>query len=124
MKKTIKQYMCYCGFIFVLAGTIIFGCRCSTSKSASNPLAGWHFEDQNPNQAIEKDYRDYIQNLSPEERKYVGIIHFLKDETGQHAVSIEVFENKRNASWQHALIYDKQDKRIKVIKYGYRKYES
>ena len=67
------------------------------------------------------DYQDYIQKVHP--KKVVGDVSFFEDGTGQHAVSIEIFKNG-NASLLYALIYDKESKRIKVIKYGYRKYQS
>jgi len=89
-------------------------------------LAGWKVllgqNGENLDKAIKPDYQDYIQKVHPKED--VGSIFLLEDGTGQHAVSIEIFIKGENASWQYALIYDKDDKRIKVIKYGYRRYES
>ena len=111
-------------FSFLL---VIFLCGfgCSSSKPTPDPLAGWQKAyGEDPDQAIEKDVQDYIQNLPPKQKGYIGTQFFYKDGNGQHAVSIEIFEGNKNASWQHLLIYDKEDKRIKVIRYGHIKYQS
>ena len=86
---------------------------------------GWHFcFSQDPNKldkAIAANYQDYIQKLPSEERNYVGTIHLFEDGAGRHAVKIEIGLN--GTWWEHVLIYDKNNKRIKTIKYssgGYR----
>jgi hypothetical protein len=97
-------------FLMVAAMFILgFGCK------TPDPLAGFHPASKNPDQIIEKDYQDYIHKFSPEERKYTGPISFFEDGTGQHAVVIEVDLN--GTAWNHVLFYDKDNKRIKVIKY-------
>ena len=123
MKTIIKYAICF-GLILILCAAAIWGWWYSTSKPTPDPLARWHFSLQNPDQVIEKDYHDYIQNLPPNQKGYVDTTHFFEDGTGQHAIRIEVFEGNKNASWQHVLIYDKDDKRIKVIRYYYGKYQS
>jgi hypothetical protein len=94
--------------------------------SITNPLAGWHFcfsQDPNKlNKAITVDYQDYIQTLPPKERQFVqGGISLFEDGTGRHAVKIEI---PYYGVWrEHVLIYDKDNKRIKVTTYsggGYR----
>ena len=90
--------------------------------SHTNPIPGWQIAfKEEPNQAIEKDYQGYIHTLSPEEQKFAGPIFYFRDGTGQHAIRITIGIN--GTSWQHVLIYDKDDKRIRVVKYtsgGYR----
>ena len=54
---------------------------------------------------------------------YAGPIQFFEDGMGQHAVEFEAFEHKKNASWHYVLIYDKQNKRINIIKYDYARYQ-
>jgi hypothetical protein len=109
-------------FCILLAASICWS-GCEVFASHTNPIAGWKVDlDHDPDQAIEKDYHDYIQKLPPEERKYAGGgIQFLGDGMGQHAITIPIGLN--GTWWNHVLIYDKDDKRIKVIKYvsgGYR----
>jgi len=90
----------------------------------SDPLAGWKL-DSDPysgDQAIEKDYHDYIQQLPTEERKYAGPVSRFEDGTGQHAVLITIAQN--GTDWAHVLFYDKKDKRIKVMKYVMGHYRS
>jgi hypothetical protein len=106
----------------ITAIVLISGCDAPAPKSTPNPLAGWNFETRNPNQTIEKDFRDYIQTLPPEEKKYVGTIHFLSDGTGQHAINIEIGID--GTWWEHVLIYDKSDKQIKSMKYPNGHYSS
>jgi hypothetical protein len=91
-------------------------------KPTPDPLAGFKIDfNHDPNQIIEKDYQDYIQKLSPEERNSAGYTQYFEDGTGQHAIKITRGIN--GTVWEHVLIYDKNDKRIKTIKYtsgGYR----
>jgi len=74
------------------------------------------------NKAITGDYKAYVQTLSPEERKYLSTILFYEDGTGQHAVRITIGLN--GTVWRHVLIYDRNDKRIKTIKYASGDYHS
>ncbi len=94
------------------------------SKPPSDPLAGWQPADYiaQPNETIVRDYQDYIQKLPSEERKYAGLIQFFKDGTGQHAIKIIV--PLKRTEWDHILIYDKDNNRIKVIKYASGNYRS
>ena len=87
-----------------------------------NPLAGWKVYFHEPDQTITNDYRDYIQKLPPKERKYAGGIQYFEDGTGELAIKIEIPLN--GTSWQHVLIYDKNNKRIKTIKYSSGSYRS
>jgi hypothetical protein len=103
-----------------------FGCNKSNlSKPTPDPLAGFHFSSLNnldSDKTITGDYKDYIQTLSPEEKKYAGPIEFFEDGTGQHAVMIMIGIN--GTVWRHYLIYDKDNKRIKTIKYASGDYHS
>jgi hypothetical protein len=99
--------------VFIITFALGFGCNSSNQKP--NPLAGWQIDFKPPAPAIEKDSKDYMEKLPPEEKKYAGWGNNYKDGTGQHAVVIEI-DLKPNA-WYHVLIYDKDDKRLKVIKY-------
>lgn len=70
------------------------------------------------------DYQNYIQKLPPNESSFITkfYIKFFEDGTGQHAVEISI---PLNGTWRkHVLIYDKDDKRIKVIKYAGGEYRS
>jgi len=115
MKKLIKQSLNYFGIIILVAATIIFGCRCTTAKP--DPLAGFHADFETLNQSIVNDYQNYINNLSPEEKKYLGPFpaSFFEDGNEQHAVKIRI--GMDNIVWEHVLIYNKDNARIKTIKY-------
>jgi len=113
---TTRQALSYCGIILLLAATIIFGCRCSTSKPTPDPLAGWQFDSSEEPGQIVSDYQNYIQQLPEQERRVATVDYYLKDGTGQHAIKITTGVDKRN--WRHILIYDKNNRRIKVIKYA------
>ncbi|HEY3931536.1 MAG TPA: hypothetical protein VGM58_04120 [Verrucomicrobiae bacterium] len=109
-----------------LLAMFLCGFGCSSSKLTSptpDPLAGWQVDQKGePNQAIVNDYQNYIHTLSLEEQKYAGPIFFYKDGTGQYAVEIQIGLN--GTSWVHVLIYDKDNKRIKAIKYSSGDYHS
>jgi hypothetical protein len=99
--------------------SLVWAVGCATP----NPLAGWKPASANPDQAIVNDYQNYIQKLPPEERKYAGgAIEIFEDGTGQHAIMIPIGLN--GTVWRHVLIYDKDDKRIKTIKYASGNYGS
>jgi hypothetical protein len=100
----------------MLMAMFLFGFGCNSSNPAPDALAGWHKDYGKIDQSIVNDYQNYIQHLSPEERRSVGLIHSYEDGTGQHAVEIIIGINGRY--WRHILIYDKDDKRIKTIKYA------
>ena len=127
MKMRIKNTIGYLLFAGILSAMMISGCSCSTSKPTPDPLAGFHWSslvNLDNNKIINDDYHDYINKLPAEQKGIVGDISFLEDGTGQHAVCIQIFEQNKNASWQHVLIYDKENRRIKAIRCGYRRYQS
>jgi hypothetical protein len=111
-------------FIFcILLAAFVCAAGCSVPKPVPDPVAGWQkVYNHDPDPTIVKDYQDYIQKLPPEEKKYVGVIDWFEDGTGQHAVKIEIGLN--GISWVHVLIYDKDNKRIKAIKYSSGSYRS
>jgi hypothetical protein len=82
----------------------------------TNPVAGWQVDFKSePSQAVQKDAQDYISKLPGMEKNWTGPQSWLTDGKGQHALVIPVAVN--GTDWGHVLIYDKNDKRIKVIKY-------
>ena len=102
----------------MLVTMLLMGFGCNTSKPTPDPLTGFHFSSLNnldSNKTITDDYKDYIQKLPPEEKIFATLDYYFEDGTGQHAVLITVGLNGTN--WRHVLIYDKNDKRIKTIKY-------
>jgi hypothetical protein len=117
MKMRIKNTTGYFLFAVALCMMMISGCSLFYPKPTHDPLTGFHagdFRTLDANKAITDDYKDYIQILSPEERER-GSIFFYEDGTGQHAVEIKYGLNGN--CWEHILIYDKDNKRIKAIKY-------
>jgi hypothetical protein len=101
----------------MLMAMFVLGFGCVT-----NPLEGWHFSNLDPNKVIAADYLDYIQKLPSSERKYAYYAHSFEDGTGKYAVQIEIPLN--GTWWEHVLIYDKDNKRIKTIKYSNGHYAS
>ena len=111
-------------FSFLLV-MFLCGFGCSSSKPTPDPLAGFHIDALHAldsNKAITDDSQDYIKKLSLKNGDFVGAVEFLEDGTGQHAVDIAVGASGR--WWRHILIYDKADKRIKVIVYKTGGYQS
>jgi len=84
-----------------------------------NPIAGWKFcYSDNPirsNRAILDDYKEYISTLSQKQQESIGSIDIYEDMAGQHAVRIIIPLDGTYLA--HILIYDKNNKRIEVIKY-------
>lgn len=120
MKTLIKNPVSYFGII-ILATVFLCGFGCSTSKPTPDPLAGWQIDFDQPDAAIDKDYKNYIQNLSLTRKDFVMSTTFHKDAKGGHAVGIQVGVN--GTWWIHVLFYNQDDQRIRIIKYkngGYR----
>ena len=113
---------------FLLLAALVCTSSCTTVRHSS-PLEGWKggttaYEGCPYGKAIIDDYRNYIEKLPRKERYYVSDfdIRFFEDGTGQHAVQISI---PLNGVWrEHVLIYDKDNKRIKVIKYASGRYAS
>jgi hypothetical protein len=83
--------------------------------TTTNPLAGWKPYFHEPDQKVTSDYQGYIQKLPPEERQFAGMIQYYEDGMGHIAIEIQVPLNGR--CWEHILIYDKDNNRVKTIKY-------
>ena len=110
--KIIQFTVCF------LLAMFLCGFGCSSLKPTPDPLAGFHAASKNPDQIIEKDCQDYIKGLGLKPgngNEYVAYIEFFEDGTGQHAEKITIFKNFTN--WEHVLIYDNNNKRIKTTKY-------
>jgi len=115
---SITRFILYLTVSFLVAG-------CAKSKLKPDPLEGFHVAalyTPDSHKTITDDYKGYIQTLSPDERKNAGPIEFYEDGTGQHAVLIMIGIN--GTVWRHILIYDKDSKRIKTIKYASGDYHS
>ena len=111
----------------ILFLTFILVAGCAKPKPTPDPLAGWTFRTfdnfsvpgaqhhYHLDKAIMDDYQDFIRK----DNLFVSgaITGFYEDGTGQHAVEFEAFV-AGNESWHYAIIYDKENKRVKVVKYG------
>jgi hypothetical protein len=92
-------------------------------SSHTNPIAtGWQWDFKPEPKAIETDSQDFIQRLPPKERPYASWGHYYKDGTGQHAIEIQIALD--GTDWVYVLIYDKDNKRVKVYKYVAGNYRS
>jgi hypothetical protein len=87
-----------------------------------DPIAGWQKWGKDTghrlDNAIIVDCQKYIDSLTPLERTIANFEYnqlFCEDATGRHAVEISISMNGNH--WKHVLIYDKLNKRTKVIKY-------
>ena len=86
--------------ILMAALVLIAGC----ASRITDPLIDWRPAYlAEPNETIVKDYQDYVQKLSPEEKKYLSLVEYFEDGTGQHAVMIKGYLHGKN--WRHILIW-------------------
>jgi hypothetical protein len=122
MKTPVRHFINRFGLTFlVLLAALFWAAGCATRTP--DPLAGWRFSSLNnlhSNKAITDDYQDYIQKLPSKKRQFVGAVDFFEDGMGQHAVDIKMGVD--GTWWEHVLIYDKENKRIKVVRYADGKY--
>ena len=80
--------------------------------SHTNPVEGWQNVNHDPSPAVANDYHAFLDHLK---RDFDGQSGYLEDGKGQHAVTIEIARD--GTYWTYVLIYDQNDKRIKVMKY-------
>ena len=109
--------------IFLAAFVCVAGC--TTPKHTPNPLEGFKScPGGHLDKTITDDYQNYIRQLPSQEKSYVqwSDIWFYENKAGQHAVRIEIALDR--VTREHVLIYDKDDKRVKVIKYANGRYTS
>jgi hypothetical protein len=97
---------------------------CATGRNA---LQGWKADQKAHggcpfDKSVCDDYKHYIDKLSSDQKAILRDwdISFYEDGSGRHAVMIR---NVRKLGWvynytyNHVLIYDKSNRRIKVIRY-------
>ena len=111
----------------ILPAACILASGCGTVPSypagpalpGPNPVAGWkacRTQDVGKlDKAIQDDYQDYISNLSRKERMWMGPIAVSENGLGQHAITIQIAWY--GTDWAHVLVYDKDNKRVKVTRY-------
>ena len=111
-------FRCYPARLLVVDSLVIGGCTPRT-----NPLKGWHgitaFVDAPVPDAIRHDAQDWFDSMSsiPKPGHGVdGLITYWEDGTGQHAVVVEAY--REGICWRYALIYDRDNRRIRVLKYS------
>lgn len=117
MKSSIKNSTkCFCLILPTVLAILVWTVGCAGLVHHPDPLVGWQIDfNEQPNQAVVNDYQNYIKQLPPQERQLATVDEWLKDGTGQHAIKITIGLNHKN--WRHILIYDKNNRRIKTIKY-------
>jgi hypothetical protein len=117
MKTRINDSIGYFLFAVALGVMMISGCSLFYPKPTHDPLIGFQIDglfdpySNKSNKAIWGDCQDYMK-----QEKIAGPVTTYKDGTGQHAIEIHVGIN--GTWWEYVLIYDKNDKRIKAIKYA------
>jgi hypothetical protein len=106
-------------FIIVIAAFALFaGCR------TPDPTIGWQKDYGAADPAIGKDYQAFIKTFKPEGQRPTQVSGYFKDGTGRHAIDVEIFKYHQNASCSYFIIYDKDNKRIKILKYRCGSYQS
>jgi len=100
-----------------LFAVLVCSFGCTASKPTPDPLTGFHAAHKSLDQSIVNDYLNYMQHLSSKEKQNLGPspVSFFEDGTGQNAVTIVI--GMDGNVWEHVLIYDKDDKRVKTFKY-------
>jgi hypothetical protein len=117
----------------ILLAALVWTAGCATQTP--DPLAGWTFRPfpgfemppyghntNHLNKAITENYQDFIAKNKLD--TLGAITGFFENGTGQYAVGFRAFDNNHNAYWHYALFYEKENRRTKVIKYGYHRFMS
>jgi hypothetical protein len=106
---------------------LVCGAGCVSTPKGLDPKDGWKdllSREVNLSQAIKDDYQDYIQKelIAKHYAVHDYNVWFYEDGTGQHAVKISLPIN--GTYREHVLVYDKDNKRIKLIRYNGGRYRS
>jgi hypothetical protein len=120
MNKRQFIHICY------LTAALIMVAGCTATKQTTDPLEGWKqlgsaYRTNCPfSQAIVDDYQKYIQNLPANENSSIAQsgIRYYESASGRCAVKIStaVRGSLWNVRWDHVLIYDGNNKRIRTEK--------
>jgi hypothetical protein len=90
----------------------------------TKPFVGWYADGDirfHLVKDVTDDYQEYIAKNKLAMPDQFDI--YYDNQTGKYAVTFQAFLLDQNASQRYALIYDKNNKRIKVIKYDYARYQ-
>ena len=117
------------GFVIAVAALLWVGCDTTHAPFIERHGAeGWrvrlgpqHFSPALLNQALVPDYKSYIASLSAEEQReaFPTRTRLLEDGTGKQAIemSIPVPGFWSSIWWDHILVYDTNNTRIRTLKY-------
>jgi hypothetical protein len=127
MKIPNKQLIRLWLFVPILLTVLVWSSGCADVSHHQKLLTGWsHDFSPQLDKAIVNDYEAFIQGLPPKERMLVHKYNIepLINNKGEHAIRFEIgidgiFDG---TWWDYMLIYNKDNKRIKVIKYANGKY--
>jgi hypothetical protein len=124
----INKFVNRSGLTFLLLLALLVSAGGCATGSRHDPLEGWKdlctadiVKGCPFGQTIKDDYQNYIQKLPLFERSSVrdSNIQFYEGLDGQRAVKITTYGKGFIGGiwWEHILIYDSSDKRIKSIKH-------
>jgi ankyrin repeat protein len=95
------------------------------NKRTTKPFLGWYSDGDIRFHLVKNVTDDYEAFIAKEKLVMPNEFDiYYEDKTGNYAVTFEAFPPNQNATWRYALIYDKNDKRIKVTKFDYHRYQS
>jgi hypothetical protein len=119
--KTTQFTIILCMTVLVFAS----GCVSPKPKQPLSASEGWRQllarEYQKLDPAIKTDFQVYLGQLPLKERSQVtdSSIDYFANTNGQHAVHFEIGKPALfgKVFWAHVLIYDVDNRRVRVIKY-------
>jgi hypothetical protein len=111
---TLRPFIFRCCAVILL---LVWMPGCLFNDQPPDPLVGWHnYSIDKVPLRITEDYKKYIKTLPAEQQEFVGPLFFFEDDTGRHAVKIQI---ALYGTWkEHVIIYDSDNKRAKVISYN------
>jgi hypothetical protein len=115
-------------FTFTALSLLVTGCLHIKPRDPLPVSQGWKSlelgrEIRTVPKAVIEDSQAYIQRLPKSERSQVTLVEtaikYFGNTNGQHAVFFEIGKPALFGEiiWAHVLIYDQNNKRVKVMKY-------
>src|SRR4051794_38859905 len=105
---------------------LVAGCA---HRIQPNPLEGWkglgsEYRISCPfGREVVDNYKNYIQTLPAVERAGIDTFNINFFERGDHMRAVGISVSVNGIRWEHILIYNQDNLRVKVIKYASGKYQ-
>ena len=91
------------------------GCKNGEMTAEISPIPGYKVISDDVQKFVNKLPVDHFSDCTRRWCYWIEDMRFYEDGTGRHAVSFQIPHN--GTSWGYVLIYDKNNERLKAVRY-------